>query len=223
MNLSRTVSAGPAALTVRPSRLKRWLIRLGVCFGLLLGIWLLRAPILRGIAHAWIISDTLAPADAAVVLGGNLDLRPFAAANLYSNQWVKVVLLANVAIGPAEQMGIVRSHTELNRDILIKQGVPADRIQLVGEGVTSTREEALAVREWTRKTGVHQIIVPTDIFHTRRVHWLFGKVFADTGVRVLVPALEPGRYSAADWWQTEEGLIAFQNEFLKYLLYRWRY
>jgi len=223
MNLSRTVSAGPPTLTVRPARLKRRLIRFGVFLGLFLGVWFLRAPILRGIAHGWIVSDTLAPADAAVVLGGNLDLRPFGAANLYSNQWVKAVLVMNVAQGPSEQSGAIRSHTELNRDILLKLGVPADRIQLVGDGVTSTHDEALAVRDWARRTSARQIIIATDIFHTRRVRWLFEKVFADTGVRVTVQALTPTRYSAANWWQQEEGLIAFQNEFIKYLLYRWKY
>jgi hypothetical protein len=36
---------------------------------------------LRG---AWVVSDSIAPADAIVVLGGGLETRPFAAADLYT-------------------------------------------------------------------------------------------------------------------------------------------
>ena len=52
-------------------------IVLGVC------VWSGREPILRGAAHLWIVSDPVTQADAAVVLGGGLGSRPFAAAELY--------------------------------------------------------------------------------------------------------------------------------------------
>ena len=32
----------------------------------------------------------------------------------------------------------------------------------------------------------------------------------------------PG-YTRAEWWKTEAGLIAFQNEIMKYLYYRLKY
>ena len=56
--------------------------------GLLLGAvlltaWLFRTPILRGAAHAWIVNQPIARADAIVVLGGGLDTRPAEAARLY--------------------------------------------------------------------------------------------------------------------------------------------
>ena len=223
MNLSRTVSTAPAATALRPSRAKRWLVRCGVMVLLMVGIWLLRAPLLRGAARAWIVTEAPTQADAAVVLGGGLDIRPFAAANLYSNHVTPAILVINVQLEPVNQMGLARSHTELNRDVLLKLGVPAGSIHLVGENVTNTREEALAVRDWAHRTGAHHVIVATDIFHTRRVRWLFNKVLKDQNFRVTVIALQPRQYSQENWWQHEAGLISFQNEVVKYLLYRWKY
>src|SRR5262249_57698238 len=44
--------------------------------------WVERESLLRGAADLWLVSDPVGPADIAVVLGGGLDVRPFAAAEL---------------------------------------------------------------------------------------------------------------------------------------------
>ena len=46
------------------------------------GIWFERAPLLRGAADLWIVSDPVMTADVVAVLGGGLNERPFAAAAL---------------------------------------------------------------------------------------------------------------------------------------------
>jgi hypothetical protein len=43
------------------------------------------------------------------------------------------------------------------------------------------------------------------------------------GVRIEVPAFEAPRYRHVDWWRSEHGVIAFQNEVMKYLYYRVMY
>jgi hypothetical protein len=53
---------------------------------------------------------------------------------------------------------------------------------------------------------------------------MFGHEFAGTGVRIEVPSFDPPRlYTRAEWWKTEDGVLAFQNEVLKYLYYRLKY
>jgi hypothetical protein len=65
---------------------------------------------------------------------------------------------------------------------------------------------------------------PTEIFSARRVHWMFNREFAGTGVSIMVPSFDPPRlYTRADWWKTEDEMLAFQNEILKYLYYRLKY
>ena len=62
--------------------------------------WLARVQILRGAARVWIVSDSLVPADAVAVLGGGLETRPFAAADLYKKGMVRQILISAVKPGP---------------------------------------------------------------------------------------------------------------------------
>jgi hypothetical protein len=39
-------------------------------------------------------------------------------------------------------------------------------------------------------------------------------------VQVEIEAVPVHQYSAEDWWQHEDGVVAFQNEVLKYAYYR---
>ena len=57
------------------------------------------------------------------------------------------------------------------------------------------------------------LIIPTEVFSARRVRWMFRREFSGTAVRIEVPSFDPSRdYTRAEWWKTEAGVIAFQNE-----------
>ena len=105
----------------------------------------------------------------------------------------------------------------------MSQGVPESAMTQIGNGVGSTFDESRAVRDWVQKSGAKTIIIPTDIFHARRVRWIFRKELRDTKINVHVVGVKPLRYTERDWWQHEEGLIAFQNEIIKSLYYRVKY
>ena len=185
--------------------------------------WVWRAPLLRGLADLWVISDDYsAPADAIVVLGGALETRPFAAAELYKNNFGRQVLVPNARLSPVEKLEVLPRHGDLNRELLLRLGVPAEAIVSYGKDVTNTYEEARAVRDWARRTGA-VVIVPTEQFASRRVSWIFKRELSAEGVRVGIKVLKPHEYSIDDWWTKEQGVIDFQNEVMKYLYYRIKY
>jgi uncharacterized SAM-binding protein YcdF (DUF218 family) len=186
------------------------------------GAWLGRDTLLRSAADLWIVSDPLAPADAVAVFGGGLEDRPFAAAAYYREGLVKKILLSNIRPSPAELLGVLQSHTDANRKVLVRLGVPEQAIESFGSNVSNTYEEALALREWAVRSGARSIIVPTEIFSARRVRWMLHRVFAGAAA-IRVPALAPLDYRSDNWWKSEGGLIGFQNEVLKYLYYRIKY
>jgi uncharacterized SAM-binding protein YcdF (DUF218 family) len=186
------------------------------------GAWIARSAILRGVASWWIVSDPIEASDAVAVFGGGLENRPFAAAQYYREGLVKRVLLSNVRASRAENLGIEISHVEANRRVLLKLGVPDSAIELFGDSLASTHQEAMALRQWAVAAGAHSIIVPTSIFESRRLAWMLHRAFGSDAV-VRVVALEPLDYSRADWWHSEGGIISFQNEIIKYVYYRANY
>jgi uncharacterized SAM-binding protein YcdF (DUF218 family) len=187
-------------------------------------VWIEREAGLRGVADLWIVSDPITPADAVVVLGGGLDVRPFVAADLYAKGLVKKVLLSEVDEGRSVSIGAVMGHAEGNRQVLLKSGVPDSAIENFGKANRNTREEAIALKDWADRNVVSVLIIPTEIFSARRVRWMFNREFAGTGVRIEVPSFNPLRlYTRAEWWKSEDGMIAFQNEVLKYIYYRLKY
>jgi uncharacterized SAM-binding protein YcdF (DUF218 family) len=179
--------------------------------------------LLQGAAEAWIVSDPVEPADEVAVLGGGLDTRPFAAASYYHQGLVPKILVSSARTSPSERLGVSTSETELNRAVLSRLGVPETSIEIFGHELSSTFEESVALREWAECAHATTVIVPTEIFSSRRVKWIMQHSFARTKIPIRVPALEPRAYSRYQWWRREAGLISFQNEVVKYIYYRLKY
>jgi uncharacterized SAM-binding protein YcdF (DUF218 family) len=186
-------------------------------------ILLEREFLLRGAADLWIVSDpVIARADAVAVLGGGLDTRPFAAAELYKKGLVPKILVSQVPDGRATRMGVVPGHSELNRKVLGELGIPDAAIEMFGQANGNTRDEAIALREWADHHHASVIVIPTEDFSARRVRWIFNREFAESSARLKITAVPVG-YTREDWWKSEAGFIAFQNEIMKYLYYRLKY
>jgi uncharacterized SAM-binding protein YcdF (DUF218 family) len=184
--------------------------------------WLGRDPLLHKAADLWIVSDPVAPADAVAIFGGGINDRPFAAAAYYWDGLAKKILLSKNQPGLAAALGAVRSDIEANHQVLTRLGVPESAIDTFGAGSRNTHDEALALRAWAEENDAHSIIVPTEIFAARRVRWMLHRAFGDS-VKIMVPALDATEYPRDQWWWHEQGLIAFQNEVLKYIYYRLKY
>ena len=202
---------------------KRLLVLLIALCALVLAAWVFRAPLLRATAHAWIVNDKLERSDAIVLLGGGLESRPFAVARLYKAGYSPRILVARPKPSPTDELGLTTRQESVTRQVLLKEGVPDTAITEIGTDVQSTYDESLAVRDWVRTNRVKSVIIPTDVFHTRRVSWLFRKQLNHAGVRVMVQAVPVREYTVQTWWQREQGLIAFQNEAIKYAWYRIKY
>jgi uncharacterized SAM-binding protein YcdF (DUF218 family) len=176
------------------------------------GGWIVRERMLVGAADLWIVSDPTTRADAIVVLGGGLEIRPFVAAELWRRGLADKILISQ---------GSDPSNSELHR--LLNLGVPAGAIEKFGIASTNTKDEAVALRQWAERNAASVFIIPSEIFSARRVRWIFRRQFSGTAVSIEVPSFEPLDYARWNWWKTEKGLVAFRTEFLKYMYYRLKY
>ncbi len=59
-------------------------------------------------------------------------------------------------------------------------------------------------------------------FHTGRAYWTFRTVLPEEIEIRMSEAPEEG-FSKRNWWKIESGLIAVNNEFLKWAYYWWKY
>lgn len=186
------------------------------------GAWASREWLLLSAADLWIVSDPIGPADAVAVFGGGIVDRPFAAAQYYRQGLVKKILVSNVRQSPPEKLGIAMSDVTATEAVLHKLGTPPTAIDTFGDALANTHQEVLALQAWAERHNLRSIIVPTEIFSTRRVRWMLDRVFSSEFV-VRVVALNPPEYRRDDWWRHEEGVVAFNNEIIKYLYYRLKY
>ena len=175
-----------------------------------------RTAILLAASRAWAVSDHLEPADAAAVLGGGLDTRPAAAAQLFKQGLVKQILVSDGGTGDDERRNP-------NRDELIRLGVPATAIAQFSISPPNTYGEARALALWARRHRLQRIIVPTEIFPSRRVRWIMRRELAPVRIGVMVEAVPPHGYDQNDWWKNQQGINNFTSEIIKYLYYRLAY
>ncbi len=207
----------------RPRRRRLLRLLAAILLGVVIAAWTARTSILREAAALWTISDPLAPADAIAVLGGGVTSRPFVAASLYKKGLADKILVANVKPSALEKIGMAPSEAELARRILRKLGAPDQAIIGFGSDVSSTFEEARALADWAKNNRARTIIVPTELFPSRRQRWILNHELAAVGARAIVYSRSRREYSADDWWRHEDGVIDFQNEVIKYLYYRLSY
>jgi uncharacterized SAM-binding protein YcdF (DUF218 family) len=168
--------------------------------------------IFRQAARFWVVSDPVDHADAVVVLGGGLDVRPQAAAELFRNGTASEVLV------PRSQYDGGRE-ARLMCDVLVRAGVPLTSITEFQIDQHSTYGEAIATAKLASKRGFKALLIPTDLFPTRRTLWIFRRALGPNTVVGILP-LKPPHYSAEDWWRHDAGVRSFLSEIVKYVYYR---
>lgn len=198
--------------------MRRCAVAAGLGVVLLLGSWIFREPLLRGVARAWIVDQPPGHADVIVILGGGEQYRAAKAAELFHAGVAPLILVPQQNPRPTDVLNITRPPHDVVLKVLAAKAVPAAAIQLMETTVRTTQEEAVAVREWVQKHQVGSIVIPTDIWHTRRARWIFQRVLGSE-TEVAVVAVNPDDYTPDNWWQNEQGLIFFEVEVSKMIFY----
>ena len=185
----------------------------------------LRTQILTGFADYLIVSDKLQPADVIVLLNSEFNTRPFRASELYRQGFAPIILIARSESTPTVDMGLLPNDTDISVAVMEKLGVPADKIIVLPfpGGVTSTFDEASAVRQYVAAHQTYRIILVASAFQTRRARWIFEKVLAALPVRLEMVAVPYAGFDQTNWWKNENGLITLNNEYIKWFYYLFKY
>ena len=189
--------------------------------------WFFRDPLLRLSTNAWVVTENVdAPVDAVILLGGNAEGRTLSAYELYRRGFTKQIAIGKSHLDTAARFGLSLPTTELMHRALIKFGIPDDAITFFGEDLRSTYEEAKAGALWAKSNNIHSVAIVTEGVTARRVRWIFEKEMQPLGIEVKIESTQEDGdpdYAPDNWWRNENGIVAFQNEILKYLYYRFKY
>ena len=167
--------------------------------------------------------DPLAPADAIFVLGGTRVQRPSEAAELYREGYAPMIVLSRELPedGAAElaQRGIViPGSAEVSRELLLKLGVPGDRIILTDPFHANTAAEAQTLRGLAQRFGWKRVIVVTSKYHLRRAMMAMRRATGDT-VEVIGRGSRFDRSTPEAWWRRRSDIREIVGEIPRLLAY----
>lgn len=191
----------------------------------LLGLvaYVFRVPIMRSAAEHLIREDELSKAEVAFVLGGSSQDRGKEAAKIYLEGWVPQLVTTGENIPSVlEIKGIQETEAQITKAQIVASGVHPSVCIVLNKG-TSTMEEAHAVLEFCKRHGYRKVMVISNKYHLRRIHRVFRPMFREADIELVLHGTASSHYNELEWWKTEEGMIAFHNEYMKLLYYWWKY
>ena len=182
-----------------------------------------------GAAQLLVVRAPLASADAIVVLSGSATFRERAqhAAALFNEGRAPRIVLTNDRLlsnwSPEEQRNPY--FYERSRDELRRAGVPDDKISVIMDPIRSTYDEAVVLKKFAEANHLSSLLVVTSAFHSRRAFWTFSRVFEGSGKLIGIDPAEPRIESpaAATWWLHSLGWELVPKEYVKLLVYWFRY
>lgn len=195
-----------------PVRKRRWLIVVGVLVVLAAAsIWCV-----RHLGEWLMVEDPLEPAQAIIVLSGDMPVRALGAADIYHDGHSAQVWLTRPP-GPGEvfeQLHIDYIGEEFySQKVLMARGVPADAIRVLENPAGSTQQEVHEIARELRQAGGDKVIIVTSKAHTRRVRALWDKLVGGNPQAIVRYAREDP-FDAAHWWRRTSDALDVVREVL---------
>jgi uncharacterized SAM-binding protein YcdF (DUF218 family) len=177
-------------------------------------------------AKLLVVRRPLQHADVVLVLSGSSSYkqRVQAAAEIFFQGRADRILITNdnQRGGWSQEKASNPFFYERELDELGRLGVPAERIEVLPQAVSSTYEEAILLRAYIDSHFVKSALIVTSPYHSRRAIWIVRRVCNNTNVALGIETVPIGVDSPrpAFWWLTPVGWRVVAGEYLK-LGYYW--
>lgn len=203
--------------------LKKLLIGLVVLLALCGLLYLFRTPLLRSCATALMHEDQPQKCEAVFVLSGGAYDRGNKAASLYKQGMAPLLICTGAnTFNELKALNIDTLESDMTLANLRRLAVPESALRQIEYG-TSTREEADTILGYCKAQHLKKVMVVSSRLHTGRVYKVFGKRFKEAGIELLIYGAPSSRFDELNWWKSEDGLIAVNNEWLKRFYYMVKY
>lgn len=208
--------------------LTRWILRL-VCLSLLGAVfaaWLVPTWVLPPAARYLDVSETPHATDYVLVLNGDPETRPFAAAALVKAGLAREILLTRQRLAmesASVQDGVMLSELAITQKILRQRGVSEASVRVLPGEITSTADEARELAEFLASNPQATVAIVTNAFHTRRARMVFRRMLGENAERVYFVGLPRDSVDEDFWWRTSGGCAVYVSEYCKIPYYWVRY
>ena len=198
-------------------RQKLWLTGIVVTLVILTLFMVLRMP-------AFLVYEKdLQQADAIVILMSRTPERELEAADIYRQGYAPKMTIVDFNTHSCRLLDSLKLHVPRGREnvisVLRHLGVPAGSIQIIPGLVSSTRGEAVAVRNYLQtQSDINTIILVSSPYHMRRATMLFRRELNKLDHKVKVIP-RPSSYSdfktSGRWFRNRNTAILVVSEYLK--------
>lgn len=163
-----------------------------------------------------IYQDNIAPADAILVLGGGEKERALQGIELAKKNFGGWMMFTGDCLQPIFGED---THWALEaQKLAVFNGLPKDRtIPILNS--TSTLDDAVLSKKICLEKHFRSLIVVSEPFHTRRAHFVFNKVYKNSGIKIMVYPVQNSWYKGDNWWKSKNGFWAVNMEWQKMLYY----
>jgi len=202
----------PARAT-KPSRRR---MRAAVALAVFVLLAAASVVVFRG-AGRWLVRpDPPAPADVIVVLSGAMPSRAEEAAHIFQQGDSHKVWITRPE-SPADELasfGVAYTgEEEYSRQVLLREGVPAQAIRILPRTIVNTQQEIAEISREARVEGDRTVLIVTSPQHTRRVKALWRKLVGRDPALIVCAAPEDG-FDADHWWRDTHDAFAVVRELL---------
>lgn len=172
-------------------------------------VYFARHPIMRYLAESWVVDEPAAHADAIVVLGDD---------NFYGDRAARATELfregvAPVVVASGRRLRPNAGISELLEHDLVERGVPKEKVLRLAHDGDDTIEEAVVLAKFAEGQHWKNLVIVTSNYRTRRVRYIFGKVFP-ARYAISVAGARDGNFDPQRWWEKRRSIALFAHEIL---------
>lgn len=203
--------------------MKKMAIVFGVLLLLFSGCYLLREKVFRSMAHFLIQQDELQSTAAMAVLSGGGWDRGNEAGRIFKKGLVKqVICTGGNPLPDLKAYGLDVTESDVTKQNLLRNAVPDSAIIQIKKG-SSTMEEKQLLLKYCSEHGIKKLLLLSSLYHTRRIRSVFEEEFRKAGITLIIRGSRSSRFDEYRWWESEDGLIAMNNEMMKTIYYLLKY
>jgi uncharacterized SAM-binding protein YcdF (DUF218 family) len=208
-------------LAMSKRRMRIFLTAAAILF-ICIGCHAARGVILPALGTWLDVGERPRPADFLMVLTGDENSRPFAAAALMHAGYARKTLIAEAETSAAAKDGIIPPADQIIRRVMVSRGVASEDVITLSGSAANTFDEAQALAAFLKNHPDARILIVTTHCHTRRARWIFSRVIGNLQ-NITFTSVPTDGFQLSSWWRNEKGFRAVASEYGKLFFYIIRY